>query len=611
MSANRKLLTEIQQVIKKYEEGVLLFDEIWEKVYAAEQQSLKEKYESDLKKEIKKLQRLRDQIKTWIGSNEIKDKSQLIEARKVIESKMEQFKICEKDTKTKAYSKEGLAREARQDPKEALKEEKRGWLNECLEKLGDLIDSVEADKEKLTNVRGKAKGNKEQLEKFDNRVQKHKWHVARLERIIKLIDNDDLEPSMLDSIKDSLEYYLESAVDDDGAVGIEDEFDIYEDLQLDSIVVSTQETAQRTELDPESAIDIESAVGSGGDATQSIVGSAGTGVAAVGADSVGEAAFATGLGGPTAASSISAKKTAGPGSGTKAVSTGASLSNATAVSAAVRGVSGQASAVGSAISIGAAPQTAKGGPSPTAGVVSSGISTQTQPAGAGVGTAIKQGGAVPLKSVLGMTTGTAVQVETTAGVRVASMPPPVTNKSKQQEPTTATGSSSATDLIAVHSEQMSSAVGSGTLLTNLAQAPPLSWAHAASSSASSQLSTAAVQKTPPSQPPVPSGALSTVSGSIASTGVVPAVGSLDVSRKITASNQTTASSATRSSMDGSTMGATLSSVAHPPQPPFASASTAASPPQTAQAQKPVASSVNPELIVIPFLIFIYVRHYFC
>jgi CCR4-NOT transcription complex subunit 3 len=44
---------------------------------------LKEKYEADLKKEIKKLQRLRDQIKNWIGSAEVKDKGPLIEARKV------------------------------------------------------------------------------------------------------------------------------------------------------------------------------------------------------------------------------------------------------------------------------------------------------------------------------------------------------------------------------------------------------------------------------------------------------------------------------------------------------------------------------------------------
>ena len=46
----------------------------------------KEKYESDLKKEIKKLQRLRDQIKTWAASNDIKDKRALMDNRKLIET---------------------------------------------------------------------------------------------------------------------------------------------------------------------------------------------------------------------------------------------------------------------------------------------------------------------------------------------------------------------------------------------------------------------------------------------------------------------------------------------------------------------------------------------
>lgn len=200
---------EIVQVLKKVEEGVLLFDDIWEKVYAAGQQSLKEKYEGDLKKEIKKLQRLRDQIKTWIGSSDIKDKTQLTEARKVIESKMEQFKICEKDTKTKAYSKEGLDRQARLGPKDAEREEKRNWLNECLERLQDLIDSIEADASKLSASKSKGGKNKDQLEKLDNRIQKNKWHMARLELILKLLDNEELDPSELESIKEDVEYYIE------------------------------------------------------------------------------------------------------------------------------------------------------------------------------------------------------------------------------------------------------------------------------------------------------------------------------------------------------------------------------------------------------------------
>lgn len=100
------------------DEGVEEFDAIWEKVglganlvlasvlarslmataaaahqvYSATQQNQKEKYEGDLKKEIKKLQRHRDSIKSWIASNDIKDKKQLLDARKLIETKMEQFK---------------------------------------------------------------------------------------------------------------------------------------------------------------------------------------------------------------------------------------------------------------------------------------------------------------------------------------------------------------------------------------------------------------------------------------------------------------------------------------------------------------------------------------
>lgn len=41
--------------------------------------------EADLKSQIKKLQRMRDQIKTWIASSEVKDKSPLLEKRREIE----------------------------------------------------------------------------------------------------------------------------------------------------------------------------------------------------------------------------------------------------------------------------------------------------------------------------------------------------------------------------------------------------------------------------------------------------------------------------------------------------------------------------------------------
>jgi CCR4-NOT transcription complex subunit 3 len=79
------LSAEIDRCLKKVAEGVEKFEETWQKVHNASNANQKEKYEEDLKKEIKKLQRLRDQIKTWIASAEIKDKSVLMDKRKLIE----------------------------------------------------------------------------------------------------------------------------------------------------------------------------------------------------------------------------------------------------------------------------------------------------------------------------------------------------------------------------------------------------------------------------------------------------------------------------------------------------------------------------------------------
>jgi hypothetical protein len=53
---------------------------------AATNMTQKEKLELDLKTQIKKLQRLRDQIKTWVASNDIKDKTQLLDNRRLIET---------------------------------------------------------------------------------------------------------------------------------------------------------------------------------------------------------------------------------------------------------------------------------------------------------------------------------------------------------------------------------------------------------------------------------------------------------------------------------------------------------------------------------------------
>ncbi|CAO3647374.1 unnamed protein product [Cunninghamella blakesleeana] len=55
----KKLQTEIDCVLKKVTEGVETFESIFDKIHSTTNGNQKEKYEQDLKKEIKKLQRLR------------------------------------------------------------------------------------------------------------------------------------------------------------------------------------------------------------------------------------------------------------------------------------------------------------------------------------------------------------------------------------------------------------------------------------------------------------------------------------------------------------------------------------------------------------------------
>ncbi|CAN1765409.1 CCR4-NOT transcription complex subunit 3 [Linum perenne] len=238
MGASRKLQGEIDRVLKKVQEGVDVFDSIWNKVYDTDNANQKEKFEADLKKEIKKLQRYRDQIKTWIQSSEIKDKKvsasyeqALMDARKLIEREMERFKICEKETKTKAFSKEGLGQQPKTDPREKAKSETRDWLNNLVSELESQIDSFEAEMEGLTVKKGKTRPPR--LTHLETSIQRHKAHIMKLELILRLLDNDELSAEQVNDVKDFIDDYVERNQEDFDEFSDVDE--LYSSLPLDKV----------------------------------------------------------------------------------------------------------------------------------------------------------------------------------------------------------------------------------------------------------------------------------------------------------------------------------------------------------------------------------------
>ncbi|KAG0269845.1 general negative regulator of transcription subunit 5 [Actinomortierella ambigua] len=221
---------EIDKVLKKVAEGVETFEEIFDKIQTSTNTNQKEKYEADLKKEIKKLQRHRDQIKTWISSNDIKDKRALMDNRKLIEQQMEKFKACEKEMKTKAYSKEGLSMSARLDPKEKEKADLCGWVNDRVEALNIQIEGLEAEVETLQSGAKKKKDpSRERIIELEEKIERHKWHQGRLELILRLLENGQIDMEKVQAIQEDVNYYVDENTDPDFA---EDE-EIYEDLNLE------------------------------------------------------------------------------------------------------------------------------------------------------------------------------------------------------------------------------------------------------------------------------------------------------------------------------------------------------------------------------------------
>ncbi|KAI1751309.1 Not1 N-terminal domain, CCR4-Not complex component-domain-containing protein [Xylaria castorea] len=247
--AARKLQQEIEKTFKKVAEGVAEFDSIYEKIEQSNNPAQKEKLEDNLKREIKKLQRLRDQIKTWAASNDIKDKAPLLEQRKLIETQMERFKAVEKAMKTKAYSKEGLSAAAKLDPKEQAKAEAGEFLSTMVDDLELQIETVEAESEQLqlTMKKGKSQAAKaERIATIEHIIERHKWHQGKLELIRRSLENGGTETEQVTDLEESIRYYVSDGMNDDF---MEDE-GLYDELALEEEEESVQDDVADSEPRP-------------------------------------------------------------------------------------------------------------------------------------------------------------------------------------------------------------------------------------------------------------------------------------------------------------------------------------------------------------------------
>lgn len=123
---------------------------------------------------------------------------------------MEKFKACEKEMKTKAFSKEGLIQAAKLDPKEQEKEDAMQWLQQQVEELQMQIETTEAEIESLQGT-GKKKSkaaNAGRLEELDHLNDRRKWHISRLELVLRLLNNGSLTADNVNSLREDVHYFV-------------------------------------------------------------------------------------------------------------------------------------------------------------------------------------------------------------------------------------------------------------------------------------------------------------------------------------------------------------------------------------------------------------------
>lgn len=243
--AHRKLQQEIDRVFKKINEGLEIFDTYYERhENCTNNPSQKDKLESDLKREVKKLQRLREQIKSWQSSPEIKDKDSLLDYRRSVETAMEKYKAVEKASKEKAYSNISLKKSDLLDPQERERRDVSEFLSGTIDELERQYDGLQVEVDRLILLNKKKKtassANEQQKEQLKALQARYRWHQQQIELALRLLANEELDPDSVKEVQDDINYFVDSNQDPDF---VEDET-IYDALNLQSNEAIAHEVAQ-------------------------------------------------------------------------------------------------------------------------------------------------------------------------------------------------------------------------------------------------------------------------------------------------------------------------------------------------------------------------------
>ncbi|KAG8235291.1 hypothetical protein J437_LFUL014929 [Ladona fulva] len=107
----------------------------------------------------------------------------------------------ERETKTKAYSKEGLGAAQKMDPAQREREDTSLWLANAINSLNLQVDQFESEAESLLAAKKKRQDREkaERMEELKAKLDKHRHHIRKLETLLRMLDNMSVEVGQNDT----------------------------------------------------------------------------------------------------------------------------------------------------------------------------------------------------------------------------------------------------------------------------------------------------------------------------------------------------------------------------------------------------------------------------
>merc|ERR1711982_147839 len=116
-----------------------------------------------------------------------------------------------------------------------------------IQSLNDQLDLFDADVELLGNKKSLGNDDKARLAQLKQLQERHRWHIKKLEQVLRAVDNDALDLSELATVREAVDLYSETH-DDPNCYHDEN---LYDHLDLADFEVDHQLPRKIEEADEE------------------------------------------------------------------------------------------------------------------------------------------------------------------------------------------------------------------------------------------------------------------------------------------------------------------------------------------------------------------------